>query len=124
MIRVKCAGILQVSKIFVHPFDFLTVSPNNHIHFHLLSENFQIDGWYNDAKLTLDPAGVIGDASLTWTGDIVGVGEYNLRTDQPVTIKVSCCTLSCKYDCTTYLDYTRHFHQHDILSLSSILLLD
>jgi len=87
----------------------LTVSPNNHIHFHLLSENFQIDGWYNDAKLILDPAGVIGDASSTWTGDIVGVGEYDLRTDQPVTIKVSCCTLSCNMIVRTIV---LHKHVH------------
>jgi hypothetical protein len=52
------------------------------------AKNYQIDGWYNDAKLTLDPAGKNGPASLPWEGDVVGVGEYNLRTDQPVTIKI------------------------------------
>eukprot|EP00579_Thalassiosira_antarctica_P009866 CAMPEP_0201916614 /NCGR_PEP_ID=MMETSP0903-20130614/6206_1 /ASSEMBLY_ACC=CAM_ASM_000552 /TAXON_ID=420261 /ORGANISM="Thalassiosira antarctica, Strain CCMP982" /LENGTH=1007 /DNA_ID=CAMNT_0048452479 /DNA_START=32 /DNA_END=3051 /DNA_ORIENTATION=+ len=46
------------------------------------AKNFQIDGWYNDAKITLDPM------DATWEGNMVGVGEYDLRGDKPVTIKI------------------------------------
>ena len=47
------------------------------------AKNFQIDGWYNDAKLIIDP---VNDG--TWTGNIIGIGEYNERDDEPVTVKI------------------------------------
>ena len=61
------------------------------------AKNYQIDGWYNDAKLVLDPLENIdpqgrmtGPAAMPWEGNVVGVGEYNLRqANEPVTIKVS-----------------------------------
>ena len=53
------------------------------------AKNFQIDGWYNDAKITHDP---INEG--TWTGQIIGIGEYDLRTNQPVTIKIETGTSS------------------------------
>ena len=61
------------------------------------AKNYQIDGWYDDAKLVLDPlenidpqGRLVGPAAMPWEGNVVGVGEYNLRqANEPVTIKVS-----------------------------------
>ena len=53
------------------------------------AKNFQIDGCYNDAQITHDP---INEG--TWTGQIIGIGEYDLRTNQPVTIKIETGTSS------------------------------
>ena len=61
------------------------------------AKNYQIDGWYNDAKVVLDPRQNInmmgwmtGPAALPFEGDVVGIGEYDKRAaNEPVTIKVS-----------------------------------
>ena len=55
------------------------------------AKNFQISGWYDDAKIVIDPAGFDGPPTYSWQGKILGVGEYDLRsaTDGwPVSIKV------------------------------------
>ena len=46
-------------------------------------KNFQIDGWYNDENLMIDSVN-----EGTWTGNIIGIGKYNKRDDEPVTVKI------------------------------------
>ena len=62
-----------------------------------MTKNFQIDGWYNDAKLIIDPVN-----DNTWTGNIIGIGKYNERDDEPVTVKI---------DTGTQTDYFVGFNQ-------------
>ena len=55
------------------------------------AKNFQIPGWYDDAKITVDPAGFNGPPTYSSTNNILGVGEYslfNITPGLPVTIKV------------------------------------
>ena len=47
------------------------------------ANKFQIDGWYVDAKLIIDPVNY-----GTWKGDIIVIGEYNEQDDKPVTVKI------------------------------------
>ena len=56
------------------------------------AKNFQIQGWYDNAKGTIDPAGFNGPATCSWVGKIFGVGECNGTAGLPVTIKVDAGT--------------------------------
>ena len=56
------------------------------------AKNFQIYGWYNDANITHDP---INEG--TWTGQIIFIGEYDLLTNQTITIKIDTGTSSYYY---------------------------
>ena len=59
------------------------------------AKSYQIDGWYDDAKLVLDPLN-----DLPFEGDVVGVGEYDKRAaNEPVTIKVSVCYILYRWPC-------------------------
>ena len=52
------------------------------------ANKFQIDGWHNDAKITHDPVN-----GGTWTGQIIGIIDYNLQNKQSVTINTDTGTI-------------------------------
>ena len=51
------------------------------------ANKFQIEKWYNDAMLIIETV-----HEGTWTGNIIGIGEYNERDDEPVTVIIDTVT--------------------------------